>query len=90
MKSRHISLRRIVSLTALTVCIAAGTFGQAAPEARPSPDPKQKVRPVSIPISIYTKQELRENEASEFIQVERLIVKEDREEQEILSIRSVT
>lgn len=75
----------------LAVCLAAGGVGaQSSPEARPSPDPKQKVRTVSIPISIYTKQELRENQASEFVQVERLIVKEDREEQTILSIRSVT
>ena len=50
----------------------------------------QQVRTVSIPISIYTKQELRENRAEEFIQIDRLIVKEDRDEQTILSIRNVS
>ena len=51
---------------------------------------KQRVRTVSIPISIFTKQELKEGQAAEFVQAERLIVKEDREEQTILSIRSIT
>lgn len=50
---------------------------------------KQRVRTVSIPISIFTKEELRQGQAEEFIQADRLIVKEDREEQTILSIRSV-
>ena len=50
---------------------------------------QQRVRTVSIPISIFTKQELRDNQTTEIIQVDRLIVKEDREEQTILSIRSV-
>jgi VWFA-related protein len=49
----------------------------------------QRVRTVSIPISIFTKDELRQRQAEEFIQVDRLIVKEDRDEQTILSIRSV-
>jgi VWFA-related protein len=51
---------------------------------------KQKVRTVSIPISIFTKEEMREGQMAEFVQADRLIVREDREEQTILSIRSVT
>lgn len=51
---------------------------------------KQRVRTVTIPISIYTKQELKGDQAEEFVQADRLIVEEDREEQTILSIRSVT
>ena len=54
------------------------------------PDPKQKVRTVTIPISIFTKKELKENQAEEFVQADRLIVKEDKDEQQILSIRSVS
>lgn len=50
---------------------------------------QQRVRTVSIPISIFTKAELRQGQAEEFIQADRLIVKEDRDEQTILSIRSV-
>ena len=51
---------------------------------------QQKVRTVSIPISIFTKEELREGQMAEYVQADRLIVREDREEQTILSIRSVT
>lgn len=54
----------------------------------PSERDKQKIRTVTIPISIFTKQELREDQTEEFIQADRLIVKEDNEEQTILSIRS--
>jgi VWFA-related protein len=50
---------------------------------------QQRIRTVSIPISIFTKQELKEGQAAEYVQAERLIVREDREEQEILSIRSI-
>ncbi len=50
----------------------------------------QTVRTVSIPISIFTKQELKNDKAEEFVQADRLIVKEDKDEQTILSIRSVT
>ncbi|MGB7069916.1 MAG: hypothetical protein WBD22_10515 [Pyrinomonadaceae bacterium] len=52
-------------------------------------DNRQRVRTVTIPISIFTKKEIKEGQAQEFIQAERLVVKEDREEQTILSIRSV-
>lgn len=51
---------------------------------------QQKVRTVSIPISIFTKQELKQGQAEEIIQADRLTVKENREEMTILSIRSVT
>ena len=51
---------------------------------------KQRVRTVSIPISIYTKEELEQAHAEEMLQVDRLIVKENNQEQTILSIRSRT
>ena len=54
------------------------------------PEQKQKVRTVTIPISIFTKKELKESQAEEYVQADRLIVKEDKDEQQILSIRSVT
>ncbi len=63
--------------------LPAAIFGQP-------PEPKQKVRTVTIPISIFTKKELKENQAEEFVQIDRLIVKEDKDEQQILSIRSVS
>lgn len=53
------------------------------------PQENQRVRTVSIPISIFTKEELRQSQTEEFVQADRLIVREDKDEQTILSIRSV-
>ncbi len=66
------------------VLIFAGTIDL------PAQREPQKVRTVSIPISIFTKQEIKQGEVEEIIQVDRLIVRENREEQTILSIRSIT
>ncbi len=54
------------------------------------PEAKRRVRTVTIPISIFTKQELKDNLAQELVQAERLTVTEDKDDQEILSIRSVS
>lgn len=51
---------------------------------------KQKVRTVTIPISIYSEKPLKEQQSEEFIEAGDIIVKEDGDEQEILSIRSVS
>lgn len=63
--------------------------------AQPPKDDKKKksdgrVRVVTIPISIYTKKELKENQAEEFLQTDRIIVTENQEEKTILSIKSVS
>ena len=50
---------------------------------------KQKVRTMTIPISIFTKKELKENQSEELLQAGDIIVKEDSDLQTILSIRSV-
>lgn len=70
-------------LALIGVVSAIAIFGQP-------PEQKQRVRTVTIPISIFTKSELRDNQAQEFVQLDRLIVREDRAEQQILSIRSVS
>jgi VWFA-related protein len=75
----------ITAMTFAVVCAAAPLYAQPVNERG-----RQKVRTVSIPISIFTKQELREGQMSEFVQADRLIVREKGDEQEILSIRSVT
>lgn len=49
----------------------------------------QKVRTVTIPISIFTRREIKENQTEEFVQAGNLSVKESGDEQTILSIRSV-
>lgn len=62
----------------------------ASTVAGQTPEQKQKVRTVTIPISIFTKAELRDNQAQEYVQADRIVVKEDNQEQQILSIRSVS
>lgn len=54
------------------------------------PTPTPNVRTMTIPISIFTKKELRERQIEELVQADRIIVKEDKDEQQILSIRSVS
>jgi len=76
-------MKRLLLLVGLLIAVVpSSTFAQATGE-------KQRVRTVTIPISIFTKKELKENQVEEFVQAERLIVKEDKDEQQILSIRSV-
>ncbi len=50
----------------------------------------ERVRTMTIPISIFTKKEQKDNRAEEFVQVGDLQVKEDKDDQVILSIRSVS
>lgn len=76
--------KRIFLLTILaSALMTPAGFGQ-------KPEQKQPVRTVTIPISIFTKKELKENQAEEYVQADRLTVTEDKDEQQILSIRSVS
>lgn len=59
------------------------TFAQNKPQ-------KEKVRTVTIPISIFSKLLEKEQKGEEFIAAGNIIVREDGNEQEILSIRSVS
>ncbi|MGI8469638.1 MAG: hypothetical protein ACR2N3_14430, partial [Pyrinomonadaceae bacterium] len=56
--------------------------------AQPPRNQTAKVRPVNIPVSIFSKSELKEKQPEEFLEAGNLIVKEDGDEQVILSIRS--
>jgi VWFA-related protein len=87
---KSLFMRKFVILRIAAGLLLGMLSGAPPAEAQPVAAPKQRVRTVSIPISIFTKQEMRQREASEFVQAERLIVKEDKEEQVILSIRSVS
>ncbi len=49
-----------------------------------------RVRVVTIPISIYTKKELKDNQAGEYLQTDRITVEENQVEKTIISIRSVS
>jgi VWFA-related protein len=80
LKTTRISVLAILAVALLVL----------ATEAQPpTMKERQNVRTVTIPISIFTKSELRQDQTAEFVQVDRLIVKEDKEEQTILSVRSV-
>ena len=67
-------LSRIFALLAISLAVPAA-FAQ-----RPNERDRQQVRTVSITISIYTKKELRQDQAEEYVEAERLIVREDKEE----------
>lgn len=77
--------RMLFAVVLLTV------FGVLAFAQSPTPTatPRGSVRTVSIPVSIFTKQELKQDRLQEYLQLDRLIVKENGDEQQILSIRSI-
>lgn len=74
-----------VPLLLILILTGAG-FGQDKNKKKQD----DRVRTMTIPISIFTKKEQKENRAEEFVQVGDLQVKEDGDDQTILSIRSVS
>jgi len=79
-----IALRTLCFLIAVVLLASLTASSQQPREAG-----RQNVRTVSIPISIYTKTEMKSGRPEELIEADRLTVKENKEEQTILSIRSV-
>lgn len=71
---------------AVAALLTSALAGSLSAQPGPSGD---GVRTVTIPISIFSKKELKEGQAEEFLHAERIVVKEDGDEQQILSIRSV-
>jgi VWFA-related protein len=65
-------------------------FGSAVAQKKNKQNQQDDVRVMTIPISIFTNEELENKQATEFVEAGQIIVKEDKEEQEILSIRSVS
>lgn len=84
--------KSLVEIAAAFVFITFfAAFAAAQPNiAAPPGRQNQKVRSVTIPISIFTKQELKENQTEEFVEAGNIVVKEDNDSQVILSIRSVS
>ena len=79
----------------IPVCIlfalAAVCFSNTANAQSPETGPLQEdVRLMTIPISIFTEKEMKKGEFEEFVQAGRLSLEENKEDQEILSIRSVS
>lgn len=60
------------------------------PGVSQTPAVTSDVRVMTIPISIFTEEELKKDKLDEYVQAGRLSVFENREEQEILSVRSVS
>ncbi len=75
----------LVVLLLASILVSVG-FGQETNKKRQD----EKVRTMTIPISIFTKKEQKENRAEEFVQAGDLRVAENGDDQVILSIRSVT
>ena len=80
---------KIVAVSIFVAFLFSVARAQEKPNAAPTPT-NQKVRTVTIPISIFTKRELKENQTEEFVEAGNIIVKEDNDQQVILSIRSVS
>ncbi len=80
-------LTKLFTVCFALTCFFSSFFSQKLDEK--DKKNKDKVRTVTIPISILSKQEIKEKKTEEFIEVGDIIVKEDGDEQTILSIRSV-
>lgn len=81
-------------ICSITLVFSIGAFAQS-----PSPTPKKgkkdqnpdkNVRTMTLPISIFTKQEIKENQLAESVEAGDIFVKEDNDPQTVLSIRSVS
>src|SRR5215213_3635841 len=70
--------------------LLAASFCLAQPETENNRKKQQKVRTVTIPISIFSKEELKQQIPQEFIEAGNIVVKEDGDQQTILSIRSIS
>ncbi len=81
-------LKFINCLTFLLLIPVFSSFGFAQKKTANKQD--NKVRTMTVPISIFTKKEAKERQYAEFVEVGDLSVKEDSDAQVILSIRSVS
>jgi VWFA-related protein len=78
-----------VSIFLFILSLTAISSAQPPTEEKPKKS-GDRIRVVTIPISIYTKKELKQNQAEEFLQADRLTVEENGDEKTIISIRSVS
>lgn len=71
----------------VVIYLFATIIAAQPPNERPE---KQKVRTMTIPITIFTKTEIKKARIEEYVEARELTVTEDNDQQEILSIRSVS
>lgn len=81
-------LKKLFAISSIAFIAALISANAALGQKKKQPD--EKVRTVTIPISIFTKKEQKENRQDEFVEAGDLTVKEDGDSQTILSIRSVS
>jgi VWFA-related protein len=80
--------RNFFAVSVAVLLVASFTFAQT--ENGNNQKKQQKVRTVTIPISIFSKEELKQQIPQEFIEAGNIIVREDGDQQTILSIRSIS
>ncbi|MCW5958648.1 MAG: hypothetical protein KIS76_00705 [Pyrinomonadaceae bacterium] len=78
----------ILSAFALICLSVSPTLSQSKDKKKQVDD--EGVRPMTIPVSILTKAELKDKRAEEFVEAGEIVVTEDDDKQVILSIRSVS
>lgn len=83
------TIKILVSIFLFILSSAVVSSAQPPDEKKPKKS-DERIRVVTIPISIYTKKELKQNQAEEFLQADRITVEENGEEKTIISIRSVS
>lgn len=82
---------KIFFAAAISLLLLLGnSFAQPPNQNETDKKNKQKVRTVTIPISIFSKQELKEKTPEEFLEAGTINVKESGDPQTILSIRSMS
>lgn len=81
-----ISLAALLAALALTATVTAQTENQTSKKKPQQP----RVRTVTVPISIFTKDELKGEQTGEILEAGEIIVRENNEQQTVLSIRSVS
>jgi VWFA-related protein len=83
-----LNLTKLYTLLLVIACLFLPAFSQKTNDKEKRK--KDKVRAVTIPISILSKQEIKDKKTEEFIEAGDIIVKEDGDQETILSIRSVS
>jgi len=81
---RSLLLKKAVLCGCIAVLASLNLYAQPPDQGKP------QVRTVTIPISIFTKQELKDKKAEELIDAAELTVNEDKDPQQILSLRSTS
>jgi VWFA-related protein len=87
------SMLKIISRSCLVLLLPVLLFANslfAQPQNESNRKKQQKVRTVTIPISIFSREEFRRKAPEEFLEAGEIHVREDGEDQTVLSIRDIS